>query len=84
MYLARVYVSLKPTVNDPQGIAVLDALRGLGFASATGVRVGKFMEIRLDEPDITSAQVAANEMCANLLANPVIEQYSVELVEETA
>ena len=81
MYLARVYITLKPTVNDPQGITVLGGLKSLGFETVSEVRVGKFLEIRLDEADRHHAESAAREMCEKLLANPVIEQYSVELVE---
>ena len=81
MYLARIYVTLKPTVNDPQGITVLGGLKSLGFESVAEVRVGKFLEIRLNESDKNRAESEAMEMCEKLLANPVIEQYSVELVE---
>jgi len=81
MYLARVYVTLKPTVNDPQGITVLGGLKSLGFESVAEVRVGKFLEIRLNESDRQRAESEASEMCEKLLANPVVEQYSVELVE---
>ncbi|MDE2779373.1 MAG: phosphoribosylformylglycinamidine synthase subunit PurS [Chloroflexota bacterium] len=83
MYLARVYVTLKPTVNDPQGITVLGGLKSLGFETVTEVRVGKFLEIRLNEADRKRAESEAKEMCDRLLANPVIEQYSVELVDLT-
>ena len=82
MYLAKVYVTLKPTVNDPQGITVLSGLKSLGFESVAEVRVGKFLEIRLNENDRKRAESEAKEMCEKLLANPVIEQYSVELVEQ--
>ena len=82
MYLARVYVTLKPMVNDPQGITVLGGLRSLGFDSVEDVRVGKFLEIRLDEEDRDQAESIATRMCDQLLANPVIEQYSVELVKQ--
>ena len=81
MFLAKVYVTLKPAVNDPQGLTVLGGLRSLGFETVEEVRVGKFLEIRLDETDRSSAELLANQMCDRLLANPVIEQYSVELVE---
>ena len=84
MLLAKVYVTLKPTVNDPQGITVLGGLRSLGFDSAEEVRVGKFLEIRLNETDTARAHSIVDQMCDRLLANPVIEQYSVELVEESA
>ena len=82
MFLAKVYVTLKPTVNDPQGITVLGGLKSLGFETVTSVRVGKFLEVVLDEPDRRRAEATASEMCEKLLANPVIEQFSVELVEQ--
>lgn len=78
-YLARVYVTLKPTVNDPQGITVLGALRNLGFETPDSVRVGKYLEVGLEAgtPDEARAQVDA--MCKTLLANTVIEQYRFDL-----
>lgn len=82
MYLAKIYVTLKPMVNDPQGVTVLGGLRSLGFESVEEVRVGKYLEIKLDEGDRNRAESIAREMCDKLLANPVIEQYSVELVEQ--
>ena len=82
MYLAKVYVTLKPTVNDPQGITVLGGLKNMGYESVSEVRVGKFLEIKIDEAERNRAQSIANEMCEKLLANPVIEQYSVELIEQ--
>ena len=82
MYLAKVYVTLKPTVNDPQGITVLGGLHNMGYGSVAEVRVGKFLEIKIDETERARAESVANEMCEKLLANPVIEQYSVELVEQ--
>lgn len=82
MYLAKVYVTLKPTVNDPQGITVLGGLKNMGYDSVAEVRVGKFLEIKVDETERSRAESIANEVCEKLLANPVIEQYSVELVEQ--
>ena len=81
MYLAKVYVTLKPTVNDPQGQTVLATLRNLGFASARDVRVGKFLELRIDELDRSRAQDLVNEICEKLLANPVIEEFRFDLEE---
>jgi phosphoribosylformylglycinamidine synthase subunit PurS len=78
-WLARVHVTLKPVVLDPQGSAVLGGLHTLGFATVSAVRVGKYLEITLDAPDQTSAQEAVQQMCAKLLANPVIEQYRFDL-----
>lgn len=79
MFLAKVYIRLKPTVNDPQGLTIRGGLRQLGFDSVTRVRAGKFMEIFLEESDEEQARVRVAEMCDKLLANPIIEEYSFEL-----
>ena len=81
MYLARVYVTLKPTVNDPPGLTIRGGLHSLGFTSVDSVRSGKYMEIRLEAREAADAQAQVNEMCAKLLANPVIEDYRFELDE---
>jgi phosphoribosylformylglycinamidine synthase PurS subunit len=78
-WLARVHVTLKPVVLDPQGSAVLGGLHTLGFESVSAVRVGKYLEITLDAPDQASAQQAVQQMCSKLLANPVIEQFRFEV-----
>ena len=82
MYLARVYVTLKPTVNDPQGITILGALHSLGFSDVGSVRAGKYLEVRLDAKDKKQAAKQLTEMCRKLLANPVIEDYRFELAED--
>ena len=79
MYLAKVYITLKPTVNDPQGLTIKGALHNLGFTSVEDVRAGKYMEIRTKENNLAKAKEQVNEMCRKLLANPVIENYSFEL-----
>ena len=81
MYLAKVYVTLKSTVNDPQGLTILGALRNLGLSSVTDVRVGKFLEVRVDETDKAKAAGLVEKICRDLLANPVIEEYRFELEE---
>jgi phosphoribosylformylglycinamidine synthase len=81
MYLARVYVTLKPTVNDPQGLTIRGGLHSLGFQSVDSVRAGKYMEIRIDAPDRAGAEAQVTEMCRKLLANPVIEDFRFELEE---
>ena len=81
MYLARVYVTLKPTVNDPQGLTIRGALHSLGFADVESVRAGKYLEVHLDAKDRTKAEKQLAEMCRKLLANPVIEDYRFELEE---
>jgi phosphoribosylformylglycinamidine synthase len=83
-YLAKVYVSLKPTVNDPQGITVRGGLRNLGFEGVTGVRVGKYLEVSLEAASADEAEGAVKEMCRRLLANPVIEQSRFDVEEVSA
>ena len=79
MYLAKIFVTLKPTVNDPQGLTVKGGLHTLGFANVKSVRVGKYMEVRVDEPDEAKAGEQVKEMCSKLLANPIIENFKFEL-----
>jgi phosphoribosylformylglycinamidine synthase len=81
MFLARVYVTLKPTVNDPQGLTIRGALHSLGFGGVDSVRAGKYIEIRLDAADRAAADAHVAEMCRKLLANPVIEDFRYELEE---
>ena len=81
MYVAKVYVTLKPTVNDPQGRTIMEGLRSLGFDSVADVRAGKYLEIKVQETDKAAAERQVNEMCDKLLANPVIEEYRFELAE---
>ncbi len=83
MYLARIFVTLKPTVNDPQGLTVLGGLRNLGFQSVESVRMGKFLEVHVDAATAEEAFAQVEEMCRKLLANPVIEQFRFDL-ERTA
>ncbi len=76
---ARVFVTLKNGVLDPQGKAIGHALAGLGFSGIGEVRQGKLIEIELAEKDETRARAALTEMCEKLLANTVIEKYEIEL-----
>jgi len=76
---ARVHIMLKAGVLDPQGEAVRHALGQLGFEGVEGVRQGKVIEIDLAETDKARAEAAVTEMCEKLLANTVIESYSVEV-----
>ena len=78
-FLARVYVSLKPTVNDPQGLTIADGLRSLGFSQVEDVRAGKYIEIKLTAADAAAARTELDAMCDKLLANPVIESYRFEV-----
>ena len=79
MAMARVYVTLKKSVFDPQGKTIHDALRSLGYASVADVRQGKFFEVSLDGLSGDEARRAAEEIARRVLANPVIESYRVEL-----
>ena len=75
----KVHVTLKPGVLDPQGTAIGHALGALGFAGASNVRQGKYIEFDLAESDPDAARAAARTMCEKLLANTVIENYSIDL-----
>ncbi len=77
--MARVNISLKDGVLDPQGKAIANALGALGFAGVEGVRQGKVIEIRLAETDPDKARTQVEAMCVKLLANPVIEDYAIEV-----
>ena len=79
MYLAKVYVKLKPTVNDPQGLTIKGALHNLGFDSVMDVRAGKYIEVQIEGNDNANVKSQVDEMCHKLLANPVIENYRFEL-----
>ncbi len=86
---ARVYVTLKPSVFDPQGRVVADALVTLGYPDVTDVRQGKFFEVELADTDPAAsaetrranAEARITEMANKLLANPVIESYRVEVLQ---
>ena len=76
---ARVEITLKPGVLDPQGKAIGQALAGLGFAGVGEVRQGKLIELEIAEDDREAARAAVEDMCRKLLANPVIERYAIHL-----
>lgn len=75
-YVATIRVALKPTVNDPEGNTIAGALTTLGFDGVQGVRAGKFFEVEIESSGKKKAARQVEEMCARLLANPVIETYS--------
>ena len=79
MYLAKVYITLKPTVNDPQGLTIKGGLHTLGFRQVASVRAGKYIELKLEVDDQEQARQQVTQMCQKLLANPVIEKYRFEL-----
>ena len=80
-FAANIYVSLKSTVSDPQGATVSGALSQLGFESVKDVRVGKYITLHIDESSKKEAELVVADMCEQLLANTIIEEYKFELQE---
>jgi phosphoribosylformylglycinamidine synthase len=78
---ARIHITLKDGVLDPQGKAIANALGSLGFAGVDEVRQGKYIEIDLAEAEKGKAIDSVREMCEKLLANTVIENYTIEMAE---
>ncbi len=76
---ARVHITLKDGVLDPQGKAIANALANLGFDGVDGVRQGKFIELDLADGDRDAAQAAVTDMCEKLLANTIIENYAIDI-----
>ena len=76
---AKIHVTLKQGILDPQGKAIEHALDSLGFKSAANVRVGKYMEVDVSEQDKAKAEAEVKQMCEKLLANTIIEEYRFEL-----
>lgn len=81
--LARVTVTLKPGVLDPQGKAIEGALRAMNIAGISSVRQGKLFEVEVENDDRAQAEAALTSACEQLLANTVIEDYRVEFGEPT-
>jgi phosphoribosylformylglycinamidine synthase subunit PurS len=79
-WLVEVIVSLKPVVNDPQGLVIRDSLRRLGFDGVRSARVGKNIELEVDAADETAARESVAAMCEKLLRNPVIEDYRITAI----
>lgn len=77
---AKIKVTLKNGVLDPQGKAIEGALGSLGFSGVNSVRQGKFFEVELAETDKAKAEALLKQMCEKLIANTVIENYAIELV----
>lgn len=76
---AKIHVTLKQGILDPQGKAIEHALESLGFKSAANVRVGKYLEVDVSETDKAKADAQVKSMCEKLLANTIIEEYRYEL-----
>ncbi len=79
-FLAKVQVTLKAGVNDPQGKTIMGGLRSLGFGTVSDVRMGRYLEVILQDDDIDSAKRQVEGMCDRLLSNPVIEQSQFEII----
>ncbi|NET58066.1 MAG: phosphoribosylformylglycinamidine synthase subunit PurS [Symploca sp. SIO2E6] len=80
-YQARIYVTLRPSVLDPAGVAVESSIKQLGYQSVEKVRIGKYIELMLSTANEKQAREQLDVICDQLLANPVIENYQFELVE---
>ncbi|NLV16391.1 MAG: phosphoribosylformylglycinamidine synthase subunit PurS [Syntrophomonadaceae bacterium] len=82
MYTGQVFVTLKKAVLDPQGDTVKRSLHTMGYPEVKDVRVGKYIEVKLDGATRQEAEERLDEMCRKLLANPVIEEFHIEIVED--
>ena len=80
-FLVKVYINLKSTVNDPQGIAVENALQTLGFSGISQIRTGKYFTLHIASGNLADAKHTVDEACQKLLSNPVIETYEYEIKE---
>ena len=76
---ARVFVTLKPSVFDPQGRTIVEALHSMGYGGVGDVRQGKYFELEVDAADAAAATKIVSEVADKLLANPVIESYRIEI-----
>ncbi|MGC1307885.1 MAG: phosphoribosylformylglycinamidine synthase subunit PurS [Phormidesmis sp.] len=80
LYHAKVYVTLRPSVLDPAGTAVRSGLSHMGYDNVSKVRIGKYIELELTAESEASAQQQLDKICDQLLANPVIENYRIEVL----
>lgn len=81
MYIAKIYITLKKGILDPQGKAVNNALHSIGYSQVKDVRVGKYIELAVEGSDIKSIEQSVNEMCIKILTNPIIEDYTFDIME---
>jgi phosphoribosylformylglycinamidine synthase len=79
MFKAKIHVTLKKVILDPQGTAVQKALLFMGYAGVEDVRLGKYVEVRINSLDPEAVQKQVQEMCERLLVNPVIEEFTFEI-----
>lgn len=83
-YQARIYVTLRPSVLDPQGVAIKSGIQQMGYDNVEQVRIGKYIEMTLSATDEAAAKSELDRICDQLLANPVIETYRFDLMEVSA
>ena len=81
MIEASVYITLKKTVADPQGLTIKHALESLGYKQINEVRIGKLVNIKLNTDNKKNAEIKLNEMCKKLLSNPIIENFNFQIKE---
>lgn len=80
-YLAKIFVTLRPSVLDPAGVAVQSGLQQLGYNNVEQVRIGKYIELTITSTDEAKARQNLDSICDQMLANPVIENYRFDLIE---
>mgnify|MGYP001166309890 FL=1 len=81
MFDAKIYISLRESVSDPEGQTVYKSLKRMGFQSVSKIRTGKLIHLTLEEDSADTAEQAVITMCEKLLTNPIIEDYQLELAE---
>lgn len=79
---AEIYIILKNTVADPQGLTIKHALESLGYQNLKDVRIGKMILVNINSEDKKGTEQQINEMCKKLLANPIIEDYKFQIKED--
>lgn len=81
LFTVRVFVTLKPSVFDPQGRTIVESLHSMGYPAVSDVRQGKYFEVQVEAADVLGAEALVREVSARLLANPVIESFRFESQE---
>lgn len=81
MFTSKINISIRKTILDPQGKAVEHSLKSLGFDAIEDTRIGKYIELKIDAKSKAEAEKISREACEKLLANPVMEDYSIEVIE---
>jgi phosphoribosylformylglycinamidine synthase subunit PurS len=84
MFTAKIKVTLRKTILDPQGKTVEHSLKSLGYDKISGTRIGKYIEMKIDVNSKEEANVIAEESCKRLLSNPVMEDYEFEIIQSEA